>query len=119
MLLEARAVSHATPITTSRAAPCRFTMSVGNERCARNALPDTFNIGVFNSVKNNPTTMKHVYNESGNGIEVCNGAFAASDILQTVPVFGIKSMVIRVRLRYTRDYLTPGICSLIKPAAME
>ena len=25
----------------------------------------------------------------------------------------------RAGLRYTRDYLTPGICSLIKPAAME
>ena len=28
-------------------------------------------------------------------------------------------MVTRAGLRYTRDYLTPGICSLIKPAAME
>ena len=29
------------------------------------------------------------------------------------------SMVTHTRLRYTRDYLTPGICSLIKPAAIE
>ena len=28
-------------------------------------------------------------------------------------------MVTRAGLRYTRDYLTSGICSLIKPAAME
>ena len=28
-------------------------------------------------------------------------------------------MVTRAGLRYTRDSLTPGICSLIKPAAME
>ena len=28
-------------------------------------------------------------------------------------------MVTRARLRYTRDYLMPGICSLIKPGAME
>ena len=36
-----------------------------------------------------------------------------------MPVIVIESMVTRVRLRYTRDYLTPGICSLIKPGAME
>ena len=28
-------------------------------------------------------------------------------------------MVTRARLRYTEDYLTPNICGLIKPAAME
>ena len=36
-----------------------------------------------------------------------------------VPVIGVESMVTRAGLRYTRDYLTPGICSLIKPAATE
>ena len=30
----------------------------------------------------------------------------------------IESMVTRARPSYTRDFLTPGICSLIKPAAM-
>ena len=34
-------------------------------------------------------------------------------------MIGVESMVTRTGLRYTRDYLTPGICSLIKPAAME
>ena len=32
---------------------------------------------------------------------------------------GMESMVTRARLRYTRGYLTPGICSLIKAAAMK
>ena len=36
----------------------------------------------------------------------------------TVPVIIIESMVTRARPSYTRDFLTPGICSLIKPAAM-
>ena len=30
-----------------------------------------------------------------------------------------ESMVTRTRLRYTGGYLTPGICSLMKPAAVE
>ena len=36
-----------------------------------------------------------------------------------MPVIGVESVVTHAGLRYTRDYLTPGICSLIKPAAME
>ena len=36
-----------------------------------------------------------------------------------MPVIGVESMVTRAGLRYTREYLTPGICSLIKPVAME
>ena len=37
---------------------------------------------------------------------------------KSVPVIAIESMAIRARPSYTRDFLTPGICSLIKPAAM-
>ena len=37
---------------------------------------------------------------------------------KTVPMIGMESMVIRAPLRYTRDCLPSGICSLIKPAAM-
>ena len=36
-----------------------------------------------------------------------------------MPVIGMESMVTFTGLRYTQDYLTPGIYSLIKPAAME
>ena len=36
-----------------------------------------------------------------------------------VQAIGIESMVTRARLRYTRDYLTLGICDLIKPAVMN
>ena len=42
--------------------------------------------------------------------------------LVAFPIYGkviaIESMVTRARLRYTRDHLTSGICSLIKPAAL-
>ena len=34
-------------------------------------------------------------------------------------LIGVESMVPRAGLRYTRAYLTPGICSQIKPTAME
>ena len=36
-----------------------------------------------------------------------------------VPVIGVEIMVTRAGLRYTQDYLTPGTCIIIKPAAME
>ena len=34
-------------------------------------------------------------------------------------LIGVENMVTPTGLRYTRDYLTPGVCSLIKPTAME
>ena len=46
-VLEARAVSRAPAIVTSRGAPCRLTIPVVKGRCAREALPHAFNIGVF------------------------------------------------------------------------
>ena len=36
-----------------------------------------------------------------------------------VSAIGMESMVTHAHLRHTQDYLTPGICSLIDPAAME
>ena len=36
-----------------------------------------------------------------------------------MPVTGVESMMTRAGLRYTRDFLTPRICSLFKSAAME
>ena len=36
-----------------------------------------------------------------------------------VSVIHMESMPTRARLRYTRNYLTPGISSPIEPAAME
>ena len=48
IVLEARAVLHATPIVMSR--------------CARDALPHTYNIGVFKTVENNSTMIKHINN---------------------------------------------------------
>ena len=66
MVLEGRAVSRATPIVSSRGAlndgNCHLTMPVSKGRCARDALPHTFVIGVFKTVKKNSNTIKHIYN---------------------------------------------------------
>ena len=66
--------------------------------------------------------LKYIYSGSANIIQRCNVAFYTNDCWnfpKMVPVFGIESMVTRDGLRYTWDNLTPVICSLIKPAAME
>ena len=82
----------------------------------------TSNIDGFKSVKVNSTTIKHVYNESAKITEGCNVAFHTNDywnIPKTLPLITIESMVTCACLHYTRDYLTQGICHLIKPIAME
>ena len=89
--------------------------------CACDTLPHSFNIDVFETVKNNSTTIEHIYNESVNFIDNCDVAFDTTDLWnqpKTVPVIVMEGMVTHPRLRYTRDHLPPGICSLIKPAAM-
>ena len=48
-------------------------------RCARDAPPETFDIGEFKSIKKNSTTITHIYNESANIIESCNIAFDTND----------------------------------------
>ena len=47
--------------------------------CAREALPHAFNIGMSKCGKGNPTTMKHIYNESENLYESCDVAFHSND----------------------------------------
>ena len=42
----------------------RLTITVIKGLCAREALPQAFNIGVFKYGKSNPTAIKHIYNES-------------------------------------------------------
>ena len=64
-------------------------------------------------------TIKQIYNETEIQIDSCGIAFGSIswwNFPLTVSVIGIESMA---RLLYTQDYSTPGICSLIKPAAME
>ena len=96
---------------------CRLTMLVGKGRCAHDVLPHTFNIGVFRSVKNNSATIKHIYNEYGNIIKGCNVAFGASDFHK---LCASDWRVWWHALTFvTRDYLTLGICSLIRHTAME
>ena len=58
---------------------CRLTIPVVKERCAREALPHAFNIGVFKYGKRNPTTRKHIYNESENFNVCCDVAFDSNN----------------------------------------
>ena len=55
---------------------CRLTIPIVKGSCAHEALPHAFNIGVFKCGKSNPTTIKHIYNESENLNESCDVAFA-------------------------------------------
>ena len=52
----------------------------GNKgRCAREALPHAFDIGVFKCGKSNPTTIKHIYNEAEILNESCDVAFDSNN----------------------------------------
>ena len=91
---------------------CRLTIPVVKGRCAGEALPHAFNIGVFKYCERNPTTIKHIYDESENLNESCDVTFDSNNwwnLPLTVPVIGVESMVTRAGLRFTRDYLTPCI----------
>ena len=58
---------------------CRLTMPVGKGRCARDALPQAFHIGVFKFVLTISTAIKHIYNESAHIIEGCDVACDTND----------------------------------------
>ena len=58
---------------------CRLTMPVGKGRCARDAQPHAFHIGVFKFVFTVSTAIKHIYKESAHIIEGCNVACDTSD----------------------------------------
>ena len=58
---------------------CRLTMPVGKGRCARDALPHAFHIGVFKFVFTISTAIKHIYKESAHIIEGCNVACDTND----------------------------------------
>ena len=101
---------------------CHLSMLVVKGRWSRDVIPHTFNIGMFKSFENKSTTIKNVFDESANIIEGCNVAFDTFDCWNfpgTMSVIGIESMVTCTCLHYTQDYLMLGICSLIKPDAME
>ena len=89
---------------------CRLTMPIIKGGCARDLLPHTFNISEFKSVKKNSTTIKHL--QWICIIEGCNVPINDASVFN-------ESMVTCAHLRYTQDYLMPGIYSLIKPAAVE
>ena len=109
MVLEARAVSCASPIVRSHSPMGIVASQYLSSRDA--ALVEHCFTPLISTWLNQ---MK--INESAN--TVCNVAFHTSDCWN-LKVIGIEGMVTRARLRYTQDYLMPGICSLIKPIAME
>ena len=82
-VLVARAVSRAPPllrhVVPLNDGSCRLTILVVKGRSAREALPHTFNIGVIKYDKSNPTTIKHINNESGNLNESCDVAFDSNN----------------------------------------
>ena len=82
-VLEARAVyalppllRHVVPLNDGN---CRLTIPVVKGRCARDALPHAFDIGVFKYSKSNPSTIKHINNESENLNESCDVAFDSNN----------------------------------------
>ena len=65
---------------------------------------------------------KDVYDESANFIDNYAVHFeinGPSHLTEMLPVNVMEVMVSRFRLPNTRDYLAPGICSLIKHSTME
>ena len=82
-VLEARAVSRAPPIVRHvvplNDGNCHLTIPVAKGRCAREALPHIFDIGVFKYGKSNHTTIKNIYNESENLNGSCDVAFDSNN----------------------------------------
>ena len=66
---------HVVPLNNGN---CHLTIPVKG-RCAREALPHAFDIGVFKYSKSNPTTIKHIYNEFENLNESSDVAFHSNN----------------------------------------
>ena len=115
MVLVGRAVTHATHIVTSRGAPyrrnCRETMpAVVKGRGAPDMLPTITKQWEFKCGKVNSTTVKHVYSEFADFVESYYFNFATNGpLVEILPVILMEGMLALVSLRYTRDYLTPGV----------
>ena len=57
----------------------RLTIPVVKGRCAREALPHAFNIGVVKYGESKPTIIKYIDNESENFNESCDVAFDSNN----------------------------------------
>ena len=120
VLLHAIAVSRASPMVTSHGIPWRWDLSPHDVR--RQGTLKSLISTCLSAVKSNSAALKYIYNEFTNltdscGIDVHTNVWR--NLQRTVPVIGMDRMVTRARLRCTRDYLTPGIYSQIKTAAVE
>ena len=70
----------------------------------------------------NSTTIIHAYNESLNVIDISTVHFDISGLLNLIEMvleFGMKGTMSHPCLCYTWNYLMQGICSLMKPPAVE
>ena len=85
-------------------------------RGAREPLPETTKIWVFKCAKRNKTYWQRIFIESYAAHFDINGSF---DPTPMAAVLLMEGMVSSNHLHYTQDYLTLGINSRIKPAAME
>ena len=85
--------------------------------CAHDLLPHIFNICIFKCSKDNSTTITYLQWiwDSCDNFDSRNWG----NLPYMIPVIGMENMVTCASLSYTQDYLTPGICSLIKPTAVE
>ena len=82
-------------------------MPVRKERCACDALPHAFHIGVFKFIFTISTAITHIYKGSANIIEGCDVACDTNDCLNfqsMVPVITIESMMTRARPSYDRNH---------------
>ena len=71
-----RLLRHVVPLDDQN---CRLKTPAVKERCVRDTLRHTFDIGVLKSIENNSTTTKYIYNESANTVDGFDIAFDASD----------------------------------------
>ena len=101
---------------------CRLSIPVAKGCWACEVLPHACNIGVFQYGENNPTTINTFTINLRTLMKVVmllSTAIFGGIFHKQCQWLGVESMVTCTGLGYTQDYLTPGICSPIKPAAME
>ena len=120
MVLEERAISRATPMVTSHGVPFRREVSPHNTLFSRDAVPLTHYLTTWyaqirwKGFCHNKTYLQWIWKHNWR-MQCC---FDTNDCWNFHEPCQWLALVTRASLRYTQDYLTPGICSIIKPAAM-
>ena len=117
--VQLRSLDHVVPLSDGNS---RHAMPVVRGPCARDLLRYTFSICVFNCGKCRYSAIKNANNEfvdfAGNYVVIYN-INGRLNPTKMVKVIGMEDLVSHYRLDWTREYLTPGLCSLVKPYVME